>query len=220
MTYKKSKETKNRILTVAKELFYKQGFKDTSLRQICKEANINHSLIYYYFENGKYGIGQFLISEHSRHSIRAVSKYYPHKNNYLLFFLLLLRFQFREINQDSTERENYIAIWEVEKLDRPFLIETYSIAKELKLNVNYNEVKTAVLMSDYVWSGLNEAQQNGSINISDKEIRDLTDITRWTNLGLDKQILLDEIVKAENLLDNIPIHHIHLINLCSGTMKL
>ncbi len=211
MAYKKSKETRDRLIAVAKDLFYEQGFKKTSVRQICKEVNINHSLIYYYFKNGKYGICQFLIYDHMRRCIRAISKYFPYRDNYLLYNLLLIRFIFREISQDPIDLECYIATWEEEQIHRPFLIETYSITKELKLNVNYTDVKTAVLMSDYVWRGLYEAKHNGNLDLTDKKIRDLTDITRWTNLGLNKESLMKEIENAERLLETIPIQHIHLI---------
>lgn len=212
MTYKKSKETKDRILTTAKRLFYEQGFDNTSLRQICKDSNINHSLIYYYFENGKYGIGQFLNNQHTRNCLKAVSKYYPYQSNYLLFQLLFIRFKFREILQDTRDFECYIGTWQLIQPNHYIFIDTYSIAKELKLATNFDEVKKAVFMSDYIWNGLYESKKKGDLLISDKEIRDLTDLTRWMNLGLNKDFLLTEIAKAEALLNDIPIHHIHLIN--------
>ena len=43
ITYKKSKETNDRIVAVARKLFYEKGFKKTSVRQISKDAGINHS---------------------------------------------------------------------------------------------------------------------------------------------------------------------------------
>ncbi|MBF7096573.1 TetR/AcrR family transcriptional regulator [Alkalibacter mobilis] len=212
MAYKKSKETRDKILTVAKKLFATQGFTKTSVRQICKEADINHSLIYYYFENGKYGIGHYLVNEHIRRSLRAISTFYPYKSNYFLFNLLLIRFIFREIKQDPIDLECYIATWDEENIYRPFFVETYSIAKELNLDVDNKMVRTAVLMSDYVWRGLYAAKNKGDIDLSDKEIRDLTDCTRWTNLGLDKAILMAEIEKAEKILAEIPIQNVRLIN--------
>lgn len=211
ITYKKSKETNDRIVAVARKLFYEKGFKKTSVRQICKDAGINHSLIYYYFKSGKYGIAQYLINEHIRKCIKALSKHYSYQSDYLLYHLLLLRFLFREISQDPIELECYINAWEEEQIDRPFSIETYTIAKGLGMNVSYTDVQTAVLMSDYVWKGLYEAKQNGILELTDSEIRKRTDLTRWMNIGLDKAFILEKIAVAEEILKDIPIYHIHLI---------
>lgn len=211
MAYEKSKETHDRIIDVAKTLFYEEGFKKTSVRQICKEAGINHSLIYYYFKTGKYGIAQYLINEHIRKCIKALSKHYSYKSDYLLYQLLLIRFIFREISQDVIERECYINAWEEEQIDRPFSIESYTIARGLGLRVSYAEVQTAVLMSDYVWKGLYEAKQSNTLMLSDSEIRTKTDLTRWMNIGLEKEMILEKMALAEKLLADIPIYHIHLI---------
>ena len=45
----RSKESKERILSVALELFANNGFDKTSTREIAKKANVNISAIKYYF---------------------------------------------------------------------------------------------------------------------------------------------------------------------------
>lgn len=44
-----SKNTEQKIIEVAKNLFAQKGFDGTSIRDICKEADVNISLISYYF---------------------------------------------------------------------------------------------------------------------------------------------------------------------------
>lgn len=44
-----SKSSKQRILEVAVKLFSQQGFEGTSIRQICKEANVNICMISYFW---------------------------------------------------------------------------------------------------------------------------------------------------------------------------
>lgn len=44
-------ETRNRVLNVACRLFYSQGFNGTSVRDIAHSANVNVSLIHYYFKS-------------------------------------------------------------------------------------------------------------------------------------------------------------------------
>ncbi|WP_243259615.1 hypothetical protein [Eubacterium sp. 1001713B170207_170306_E7] len=129
----------------------------------------------------------------------------------MLFHLLLIRFLFREILQDPIELECYINAWDIEQIDRPSSIEIYTIVKELELNCSYTDVQTAVLMSDYVWKGLYEAKQNNILKLTDSEIRTRTDLTRWMNIGLDKDFIMEKIAAAEKFLDNIPIYNIHLI---------
>lgn len=47
----KEDSTKNKLLNTAKELFSKQGYKATTIRDIAKTANVNSALIKYHFEN-------------------------------------------------------------------------------------------------------------------------------------------------------------------------
>ncbi|MEG0380499.1 MAG: helix-turn-helix domain-containing protein, partial [Kurthia sp.] len=42
--------TKQRILDVARNLFYKQGYDSTSTAQIAKESNISDAAMYKYFK--------------------------------------------------------------------------------------------------------------------------------------------------------------------------
>jgi AcrR family transcriptional regulator len=56
MTKTKGQVKKEYILNACKELFYKHGYKTTTVRMISREANINLGLINYYFD-GKVEIG-------------------------------------------------------------------------------------------------------------------------------------------------------------------
>ena len=47
----KGEETKNRILFVARDLFYEYGFHKTTARMISEKANTNLGLLNYYFKN-------------------------------------------------------------------------------------------------------------------------------------------------------------------------
>lgn len=58
-----AKDTKERILKVATELFAKKGYAGTSIRDIAKCANVNLSMISYYFNN-KEGLYQAVLTQH------------------------------------------------------------------------------------------------------------------------------------------------------------
>ncbi|QSX08979.1 helix-turn-helix transcriptional regulator [Alkalibacter rhizosphaerae] len=49
--YKKGIETKHRILSSSKKLFYQKGYTQTSCKAICEDAGVNVGLIPYYFRN-------------------------------------------------------------------------------------------------------------------------------------------------------------------------
>lgn len=49
--YNKGKDTQKNILAASSRLFYKQGYNETTTRQIAEEAGINLGLIKYYFDS-------------------------------------------------------------------------------------------------------------------------------------------------------------------------
>lgn len=53
MAYKKSKETKNRIIEACRELFYKNGYVATTYQDLSEKLNISKGLIHYHFPNKK-----------------------------------------------------------------------------------------------------------------------------------------------------------------------
>lgn len=48
---KKSRVTRERILTAAEEMFAARGYNNTSLRDLTAKAKVNLSVVYYYFES-------------------------------------------------------------------------------------------------------------------------------------------------------------------------
>lgn len=58
----KGTETRNRIITCARLLFYEKGYSETSLREISEKAGTNIGLVNYYFES-KSGIAMQIYSD-------------------------------------------------------------------------------------------------------------------------------------------------------------
>lgn len=212
MAYKKSKETFDKIIKVATNLFITEGFNNTKIREICRQAEINHSLIYYYFPDGKYDILYLLIKEHEKKCARVIRAHVK-TYSYLIYTLVWVRFISRELLQDENEMLCYIEAWKKSRPERNLFVENYTAAKELSLKVDAQLVKKATLMGDSVWSGLYQAKLNGLIELSHKEIRDATDITRWTFMGLSLEKINFAIQEAEEILENVPIQGIRLLEL-------
>lgn len=58
----KKEEIKNRIISSGKELFEKQGFRNTSMRQVAKLSNVSTANIYNYFKS-KEELFQYIVKE-------------------------------------------------------------------------------------------------------------------------------------------------------------
>ena len=211
MPYTKSKITSQLLKQTTIDLFREKGFAKTSIREIARKTNTNVATIYYYYPNGKIDVAKKLRESHLKSCVRAL-KDYIHTDDYLLYYTLLLRFLLRELSQDEREMQFYIESWSGNyDLNRSFTIETYTDAKNFHLDVDITKIHRATIIADSVWSGLYKAKQNGQIEISHKEIRDTTDVTRWTYLGLPKAHIEETIREAETLLSSIPIHNIHIL---------
>ncbi|NTW71350.1 MAG: TetR/AcrR family transcriptional regulator [Eubacteriaceae bacterium] len=210
MENKKSKITSQKLLDISTELFYENGFDGTKIREISRLAKINHSLIYYYFPNGKTDVAYKLIAAHSKRCLKILREHFK-TDSYLFYTLVSLRFISREILANDRDMMFYIEAWSEYRPKHTLFIENYTAAKELSLPVDAHIVKKSTLMGDSVWSGLYRAKLNGIIDLTHKEIRDATDITRWTYMGLPLEKIKSAIEEAEKFLEEIPIQNIRLL---------
>ena len=51
MAYKKSEETREKIITTARKLFAEKGYEHTDMKTIAGELGMTHAALYYYFKN-------------------------------------------------------------------------------------------------------------------------------------------------------------------------
>src|SRR5690625_2470731 len=67
------KSSKEKIMEAAAQLFYYNGFKGTSIRAITDEANVNVSLISYYFKN-KQGLLEYMTVEYFENYLKLLEE--------------------------------------------------------------------------------------------------------------------------------------------------
>jgi AcrR family transcriptional regulator len=67
-------ELKETILRVASELFAKNGYAATSIKQIAKAAGCTTAALYYYFEDGKAHILREVVRSYSTDALSAVDE--------------------------------------------------------------------------------------------------------------------------------------------------
>ena len=80
----KGEETKNRILFVARDLFYEYGFHKTTARMISEKANTNLGLLNYYFKN-KNEMGLIIYSSIRDRFDELIAEYFPDMDELMLF---------------------------------------------------------------------------------------------------------------------------------------
>ena len=71
---KETSELKETILNVASELFAKNGYAATSIKQIAKAAGCTTAALYYYFEDGKAHILREVVRSYSTGALSAVDE--------------------------------------------------------------------------------------------------------------------------------------------------
>jgi AcrR family transcriptional regulator len=207
---KKSSLTKKKLLEVSNQLFYEKGYEGTKIRELTRLAEVNHSLIYYYFPKGKADMAYKLIEAHNKKCQQALRKLYK-TDNYLLYTLVYIRFIARELLQSEKDMSFYIEAWTEFRPRYGLFVENYTAAMELGLTVDATLVEKATLMGDSIWSGMYRAKLSGAFDFSHKEIRDATDITRWVFMGYPMDKIKKNIEEAEAILKTIPIEGIRLL---------
>ncbi|MGR9049054.1 forespore capture DNA-binding protein RefZ [Halobacillus faecis] len=73
--------TRDKVLDVACRLFYSQGFNGTSVRDIAKAANVNVSLIHYYFKS-KQGLFESLAVSYFEPYLEMLENEQPSEGEY------------------------------------------------------------------------------------------------------------------------------------------
>ncbi|NTW72579.1 MAG: TetR/AcrR family transcriptional regulator [Eubacteriaceae bacterium] len=107
MVYKKSIETKVTIETVSKNLFYEQGYKNTTIRQIAGLSNLQSQSTFYYYFNSKMELGFSLFERFFSDAQKLVAEYIHDKKDYLLILVSVQNIFFTQIIKDLNLRKFY-----------------------------------------------------------------------------------------------------------------
>jgi AcrR family transcriptional regulator len=156
---------KNRIMEAAVELFYYQGFKGTSVREIADTANVNVALISYYFDGKKGLLEKLMVTFYEGYflTLKAAEKKAAKTNKagekillileaaffYLSTAYKMTRFIYRELTMDSVlvrevmtlylaqEKYMYTSILEAEEIQQETQIENIDMNVLQILNLLY-----------------------------------------------------------------------------------
>lgn len=98
--YENGEFTRRIIIDASKKLFYEKGFADTSYADICKEAHVNRSTIYYHFKN-KEEIRYEIQWEYIIEKKRFVESYCPDSRYHYILAICLF---WKELENDESLR--------------------------------------------------------------------------------------------------------------------
>lgn len=104
-TYKKSDDTKQKLLRSAKALFYEKGYFNTSIKDISESAGVNRALISYHF-GSKEGLAVEISNELTRKILKEISKKIKMLDN-PVDTLVLIALQFKQFALFRKNNANY-----------------------------------------------------------------------------------------------------------------
>lgn len=109
MSNTKSRNTKQRIMEAAEDLFYDKGYDGASVDEIVKKANVNKSSIYYYFD-GKEDILRSLLDNHTKYIYRIYEQKLGCKDN-----VSISKSKYLEIFMSFIKSDDFMEILKKEK---------------------------------------------------------------------------------------------------------
>ena len=179
MAYKKSIETRKKIIDTAIKLFNEKGYYDTNIKDIADELNIVHSSIYYYFKNKEY-IAREIFDDIAEKIAKITKQIYEEKNDILLVILVMyiLIFKYLALNK-ATQSLYYdiIRFSDYDKKNLERLKNTYFEGIKIlydKYNVELPEnlMIAYILTSDAFAKALFKGIVNGFLDFSLREAID------------------------------------------------
>lgn len=126
MAYRKSAETRKRILDTSEKLFREKGYSNTYIKDIAREAGIGHPVIYYYFKN-KEDIVRILFDDVMEQITDCISQLNMTIDDSLLVLLVEHILVFKHIAFDRVTQFVYFDIIKYSDYSRDRLKEISSI---------------------------------------------------------------------------------------------
>ena len=213
----KSAETKRKLFCYTVELIKKKGLQNTTMRDISRYANVNHSLIYYYYPNGKYDIAYQVFKIASRRIESAINNYFKENkiqlSDEIVRWMISTRLIFREALQTETDFNFYIDLWSEFVRDDSERIKKFAmLVKDKHPQISFDDIISAEVISDYAWLGFYKERIKGKIEHTDKQIRDCVDKSRLLFLGFTNEEITAWIDEATEIVNAMPLMNIHFLD--------
>lgn len=207
--YKKSNDTKNKLFSCAKNLFYEKGYYKTSIDDISQMANMNRALISYY-----YGSKANLALELVKQLNESVSKemlIQLEGNSKIINPFIMLALEFRVYTSlrrrnDYYKRfikelclENILQMGYINKQNFDYLQQEYHI------KISDVDKQIAKKSIDSVIRGLIISHSDGEIDCSHEYMAEKESEIVLKLLGIDNNTIYDILQKSKLIFQNLDI---------------
>ncbi len=179
MAYKKSAETRQRIVDATKKLIVEKGYYDTSIKDIAREANIAHPCIYYYFNN-KENIAREIFDNAVEKILQASATIYKENPDPMLRTMVTYILLFKYVATKKTTQTVYYDLVQYSNYDKPNINrlkntvfkELMELFLEYNGNITDNQITAYIITSDAFAKALFKGIMNGLLDFSLEEAAD------------------------------------------------
>ncbi|PKM61214.1 MAG: hypothetical protein CVU99_04405 [Firmicutes bacterium HGW-Firmicutes-4] len=213
--YKKSIETKDKIITTASSLFYHQGYNATTIRDIARESGLSLSRLNYHF-NSKADVAGMICKEFLKNLNRELFDQIPIKTNKILRDTIHIRTWIR-IFLSHNQTMNFYYELACENILSAMLIESdhqhfIEQADFLKLNLDPQTLRMYAHIFVASLVQLIRAKKEGDLTVETEAIIEMCNVLHLKLLGLGQSELYTIIAEAKVYDSRI---HYHLTDLSS-----
>lgn len=121
----KSREVRNKILDVARELMLAQGYKVTTIRQIIEEAGVQTGTLYHFFRDKEDILLQLVIDAYNQ-IMRTAATYYGKEKDPAMQYALIYALEMKAVHKYKRVAELYLeaySSWRITTFMMPFNLE-------------------------------------------------------------------------------------------------
>lgn len=212
-TYRKSKETQERIIEATKYLVLKDGYKNTNIKSIAEYLRIPRSLIYYYFKN-KDSIMKYIFNCYYDEITADVKKALPDGSKPLVGLMLRYVIFFRTTAWNPILVEYLIARPAFSTLGKEnayqfikkYYAESTQLFEQCGMPTDDNKFMVHILMAEVVWKSLVEAVYYKTIELNERELLEYySERTLMVTFKLSEEKIEKSLDEAIRLADTLHI---------------
>lgn len=213
MAYKKSAETRQKIVDATKKLFQEKGYYNTNIKDIAKEVNVAHPCIYYYFKN-KESIAREIFDTIVEKIIKLSNEIYDEYPDRLLntmvsYICLFKYIATSKITQavfyDLVEYSNYDKS-NIDRLKNTIFLCLRELFEEYHGSTSDKQIIAYILTSDAFTKALFKGILNGLLELSFEEASDyFFRHMLISHLKISEDLYLEKFHEAQRLCKNIEL---------------
>ncbi|MBF7095913.1 TetR/AcrR family transcriptional regulator [Alkalibacter mobilis] len=207
--YKTGEKSRNKIIDACKELFYLNGFKKTTYKDICEKASSNPGLINYYFKTKKKigeiiygnfyveikaGVEDFLIENYGEYDLQVGTCI-----EILVINALLKR-------DENLERFYYDMCIEGVEYDMKILKYFYRLhVDRYKLPLTEEQIRLIWVANTSIGIGIAKKYIEGYLHSDEKELYEFRVRLMYNSMGIEKDKIDDIIKRAYEIFEHVGV---------------